>query len=268
MPQDRVDVDHHRAVALPQQRQGQANQFRRGEEIDLHDLPQPLGRSVGKCTHRAAAGVVDQQVEPAESLLGPLDRGLAHLGCRSRRRRAFEDLARCAGQRCGQRIEPLGPAANHEQASPLADQLIGQRAGQCRLTLRSECRDSLRSLDVPCGQVYRLRVRLAVGRWRRQTSSGWPLPFAVALPVAVRPCGRIVRVDRAQMAHRPLGNAAVHDHAAVGVALRQHFAVAGQQGQQAAVVDAGLDVHVEETVAQRLADRRGQLRRCPGPCGR
>ena len=51
-----------------------ANHLGRREEIDLHDLPQPLGRGLGKAPHRADAGVVDQQVEPAEDVRTPARR--------------------------------------------------------------------------------------------------------------------------------------------------------------------------------------------------
>ena len=63
--------------------------------------------------------------------------------------------------------------------------------------------------------------------------------------------------NAAQMVFR---DPAMDHHAAVVIALREHFAVSRQIRQQPAVVDARFDVHIDEIAAQGVADRRGQLR--------
>ncbi len=68
--------------------------------------------------------------------------------------------------------------------------------------------------------------------------------------------GRFAGIDLAKVLLR---QAAMHDNAIFGVLLRQDLTLAGQPGQQPAVVDAHLDVDVEKRTAQGLAHRAGQL---------
>ena len=70
MAQNRANVDHQRRLAGLQQWQRRADQLDRGEKIDFHDLPQSIGRRLGKATERTHPGIVDHQVEPAEALRG------------------------------------------------------------------------------------------------------------------------------------------------------------------------------------------------------
>ena len=57
-----------------------------------------------------------------------------------------------------------------------------------------------------------------------------------------------------------LRDAAMDHHAAVAVVLREDLAVGGQVGQQPAVLDAELNVHVEEAAAQGVAHRGVEVR--------
>ena len=70
------------------------------------------------------------------------------------------------------------------------------------------------------------------------------------------PDDRRIVVQTAQMMSATGGNGRSR---VIGVLLREHFAVGGQVGQQPAVLDADFDVDVEETAAQGLAHRGGQV---------
>ena len=61
------------------------------------------------------------------------------------------------------------------------------------------------------------------------------------------------RVAAVQMRKRPLRNAAVDRHSVVVVPLGKHFAIGAEHRQQTSVVDARLDVDVEETMPQHAA---------------
>ena len=88
------------------------------------------------------------------------------------------------------------------------------------------------------------------------------LPVGVTVGLRRVAGGPGVRADfglgSAHVAQGPLRNPGVNNHAAIGVAFREDFAVARQHGQQPPVVDARLDVDVQEAVAERLADGIGQ----------
>ena len=255
-----------------QQRQGQADHLGRGEEIDFHHLPQPLGRRLGETAHRADAGVVDQQVQPAEELAQPLDDRLAHLGRCDVAGKNFESARapwRAGGQllQAARRGGPPRAAARRSatrfvaSARPMPLDRTGQNATTAeaidramRHSIPGDVQIRLAAADVPF-------ATLALRQFRAETECAAACPHVplVSWASAAGACGRIVVSGPRHVAQRPLGNAAVDDHAAVGVVLREHFAVAGQVGQQPAVVDPRLHVDVEKAVAQGLADRGGQL---------
>ena len=80
MAEDRADVDHDRLDALLQQRQRQPNHLHRAKKFTSITRRMPLGIRLLEQAHRADAGVVHQNVQPAEFRLGHVDGTLPGFG--------------------------------------------------------------------------------------------------------------------------------------------------------------------------------------------
>ena len=118
MAEDRADVDDHRTGSLLQQRQGQPGHLHQGEKIHLHDPPHAIRIGILEKPHRAHAGVVDQDIQPAVMVLRRLD-------CRLPGGR-FNDIAQhhldvAAGRTntVGQLPQPILAAGDEHHFGPL-----------------------------------------------------------------------------------------------------------------------------------------------------
>ena len=101
-----------------QDRDGQANQLGRGEEIHFHDLPQHrLGR-IGEMAEAADAGIVDQHVQAAEALdrrFQSAGRGRAFRGNVSRHR---QHLGPLGAEAVGDGPQPVGRTGGQDKPRP------------------------------------------------------------------------------------------------------------------------------------------------------
>ena len=133
--------------ALPQEGQKSACRFRQAEEVHFHDLAQPLRTDLGEVAGGADAGIVDQDVEPAEVLQGRLDHSLPILGQGDVGRNHFHGgspSANAVGQ-LGQEFFRAGD---------------GQHSGACNAAA------SARALPMPCeAPVINMRHPATRRRW-------------------------------------------------------------------------------------------------------
>lgn len=72
MGQDRSDVQYGWPRAELEQRNTDSSQFRRCEEVDLHDFPQPICIGLFERADRACPGVVDENIQTVPVDLAPL----------------------------------------------------------------------------------------------------------------------------------------------------------------------------------------------------
>ncbi len=126
MAQHRSDVANDRLFGLPQHRQGDADHLDGGKEVHFHDPPQPLRVGLFEWAHGGHAGVVDQDVEPAEGFLGRIDDPAAgfvlgdvagHIGAAAAE---FSDLV-------NHRVQTLLAAGDHEHVGALSREFQSDR---------------------------------------------------------------------------------------------------------------------------------------------
>ena len=68
--EDRADVHDERIMAFAEQGQGVADELDRGECVDFEDGAEATGVGFGEAAMGGDAGVVDENIEPAELLAG------------------------------------------------------------------------------------------------------------------------------------------------------------------------------------------------------
>ena len=127
MPEDRTDVDHDRTIALLQQRQREPDHLDGGEEIHFHQAADPIGVGVDEQTHRADAGVVDQNIQTAELLSGGVDRPLPDGPVGYVADDRF-DRSPDGGDLIGYFLQPILAPGNEDQSSAVAGKFEGRLA--------------------------------------------------------------------------------------------------------------------------------------------
>ncbi len=78
--EDRADVDHDWLIAFAQDRQSFADEFHRREEVYFHDRADAIGIRIGETAVSGDSGVVDQDVEAAELVVGRGECTLSNAG--------------------------------------------------------------------------------------------------------------------------------------------------------------------------------------------
>ena len=224
------------------------------------------GIGVGKATMSAHAGVVHEDVEPAELLAGnfeclPSDGAIGHVadnrfGTCDRVGLISSTTAASLSPRRATSTRSTPARANSMRNRPA--NASGRAGHESALVLESSAcheRDYY-------GHVFdRLRSSTA--------ECDTPLPFDVDVHVAVavvmarhsRSRSRTAASSGANAAGVFLRQAAMDRHAVAGERAAEDLAVLGQIGQQPAVGDVGFDVDVEEMLRERFAHGGGQSRR-------